>query len=211
MRPASDRTIIYCTANIEDKKFESKIIKNLLKNSGDLPIISISQKPIKLGRNIVVHEFSACYSNYLKQLLKGLLAAKTTYAIVATSDYLYPPEYFTYTPPSNYMAYQYGNVWALGNKYWKYRSSEFAQMVNREFWIKCIRKVLEGHKGWKPIEVSPVFEIVNTYVWTSDNPALRIITPSSNNKFGSVDRHTFPKKNLPLWGLADDLKTKMAV
>jgi hypothetical protein len=47
-------TILYYTSNHEDEIFESNIIKLLKKMCGDLPIISISQKPIELGENICV-------------------------------------------------------------------------------------------------------------------------------------------------------------
>ena len=47
-------TIIYCSSNKELPEFEAKIVANLLKNCGDLPIISVTQKPMDLGRNICV-------------------------------------------------------------------------------------------------------------------------------------------------------------
>jgi hypothetical protein len=45
-------TILYYTSNREDESFEKKIQENILKQT-DLPIISVSQKPINFGKNIL--------------------------------------------------------------------------------------------------------------------------------------------------------------
>jgi len=47
-----NKTILYYTSNHEDPVFEQKIIDSLLENCGNLPIVSVSQKPIKLGQNV---------------------------------------------------------------------------------------------------------------------------------------------------------------
>ncbi|MCK9371413.1 hypothetical protein M0R04_15975 [Candidatus Dojkabacteria bacterium] len=49
-------TIVYCSSNMEKEEFEGKIKENLVKVCGDLPIISVTQKPINLGTNICVGE-----------------------------------------------------------------------------------------------------------------------------------------------------------
>ena len=50
-----NKTIIYYTSNREDERFESRVRANLLKVCGNLPIISVSQKPIYgFGFNIPV-------------------------------------------------------------------------------------------------------------------------------------------------------------
>ena len=41
-----NRTIIYYTSNREDPSFEEKIRANILKEKGDILVISVSQKPI---------------------------------------------------------------------------------------------------------------------------------------------------------------------
>ena len=49
-----NKSIIYYTANMEDPKFENKIISNLKKQAGDIPIISVSRKYMNLGRIFVL-------------------------------------------------------------------------------------------------------------------------------------------------------------
>jgi len=68
----SDRTIIYYTGCTEDPVFEQRIIDDLKKKAGDIPIISVSRKPIDLGTNICVGEKPVSYTSEWKQLLIGL-------------------------------------------------------------------------------------------------------------------------------------------
>ena len=95
----NDVTILYYTANVEDELFERKIRKNILKNKGDLPIISVSQKPIDFGDNICVGEHEPCYLNLFRQIQIGLEKVRTTFIITTEADFLYPPDYFTFVPP----------------------------------------------------------------------------------------------------------------
>jgi len=145
----------------------------------------------------------------LRQILKGLEAAKTEWAIVAKDDYVYPPEYFSFTPPTKDRVYSYSNVWVLGDKYWKKGPSEYAQMANRKFWIAQIKKALEGKEGWEETSFPPVF--TDRGSWTSDNPVLNFKSTSGLRRFPSVLRNVFPKKSLPYWGTASELKARMGI
>jgi hypothetical protein len=204
-------TVIYVTQNTEDKKFESKIIKKLRESSAGLPIISISRIPIKLGTNICVGEVPVCDSAFIKQTLKGLLAVKTDYAMLTTCGYLYPPEFFTFTPPADTVAYRYPNVWTLSGKFWKNRCSDYVQMAGRNYWIKMIKKAMRGHKGWKSFDPPQVFPIANESTWTGENPVVHLITPHTTWRFANIDRHVLPKTGFPLWGTIDELKTTLEI
>ena len=202
-------TVIYVTSNVEELKFENHIKKELVKNSQGLPIVSVSRRPIKLGKNINVGNVPISESTTLRQILKGLEAAKTEWAIVAKDDYVYPPEYFSFTPPTKDRVYSYSNVWVLGDKYWKKGPSEYAQMANRKFWIAQIKKALEGKEGWEETSFPPVF--TDRGSWTSDNPVLNFKSTSGLRRFPSVLRNVFPKKSLPYWGTASELKARMGI
>ena len=141
----NDLTVIYYTANTEQEKFETKIRKQLLKSINGLPLISVSRKPIQnFGTNICVGLQPYCDRSAFHQLLIGLERAKTTFAIATEADCLYPPEYFTFTPPKLDHAYRYDNVWLfhswLGCRskglFWNKTFSEGAQMVGRKYWIQ---------------------------------------------------------------------------
>jgi len=151
-------TIIYYSANQEHPEFEAKIVKNLKKQAGDIPIVSVSRKPMDLGKNICIGEQPICYSNEWKQLLLGLKEAKTEFCIAAESDCLYPPDYFTFTPPKNDMVYRYGNVWVFWEnrrKFWRKPRSEGAQMCGREYWIERLEAIVGGDEGWEPMKEDP--------------------------------------------------------
>ena len=208
-------TIIYYSANKEDSIFEQKIINNLKKQAGDIPIISVSRKPINLGKNICIGEQPVCYSNEWKQLLIGLKEAKTEFCLAAESDCLYPPEYFTFIPPRKDLVYRYSNIWAYWknrNKFWKKPRMEGAQICGREYWIKRLEYMLGGHESWEPMEnsnqlVRKIFPEENRDLWNG-NPVITFLTgdgmgtKTSLCKNGSVI-------SLPYWGTAEEIKIKM--
>jgi len=206
-----DLTILYYTANAEDPVFEQKIIDNLKKQAGDIPIISISRKPIDLGKNICIGEKPICYANSFRQILVGLKEAKTKFCIAAESDCLYPPEYFQFTPPREDRVYRYTNIWIHfdgRDRFWQKRYVEAAQMCGRKYWIKQIERVLNGQEDWKDCQVNPpfIFTTKDKYSWTSNNPILYFKTREGIGfKTGFIQGS---KTELPYWGSANKIKEK---
>lgn len=81
----NDLTIIYYTANFISEKFMENIKSQLLTAAGDLPIISVSQKPMKFGQNICVGNIGRTHINIWRQAYIGALEAKTKYiALIET-------------------------------------------------------------------------------------------------------------------------------
>lgn len=148
----ADRTIIYYTANQEDPVFEQKVIDHLLENAGDIPIVSVSRKPMDLGHNICVGEVPISYTSEWKQLLLGLKAAETKYCIAAESDCLYPPGYFHSAPVEDRMIFNYTNIWIVWKRhpyfYEKTGYCEGAQICDREYWIERLEPLLP--EKWEP-------------------------------------------------------------
>lgn len=217
-----DVTIVYYTSNREDEKFESRIRKQLIESAGGLPIISVSQKPLTdCGKNICVGEQSCCNITLLKQILIGLKAAKTKYVLAAESDAVYPPEYFTFTPPTDDDVYVYSNVYiyytrnnrrrGLNSQFWKKRFTEGALMCNRKTWIKLIEKALEGIDGWdNDLAHKPKFFFTkDKYSWTSPSPVVSIKTGKGLRKNTAVSLKHKPLDKLPYWGTVEDFKWKV--
>ena len=208
----NDRTICYYSANTEDPAFEQRIIDDLKKKAGDIPIVSVSHKPMDLGTNICVGEdkpFS--YTSEWKQVLIALKAAKTKFVIAAESDCLYPPEYFTFTPPEERMIYQYDNIWMVWkyhNAFWKKTGHcEGAQMCGREYWIERLEPLLP--KDWTPLPRKKANVLVRRIFperkyWTGD-PVI-----SFKTRDGMSCRTTFDgeskTKELPPWGAIEEVK-----
>ena len=95
-----DLTAIYYTCNRERPEFERRIQETLLEAMGDIPLISVSKKPIDLGHNICVGDVPGGDSsqNAYRQFQIGARAATTKWVCPVEADFLYPPEYFTFEP-----------------------------------------------------------------------------------------------------------------
>ena len=91
-------TILYYSSGRENPDFEQRIIDSLLEVSGDLPIVSVTQQPLNLGKNICVGDVGASGFNLFRQILIGLKEVVTKYVISAEADSLYPKGYFDYIP-----------------------------------------------------------------------------------------------------------------
>jgi hypothetical protein len=99
-----DLTIVYYTANYLDKTnpyFLENTKKQLVKAIGDLPLIVVSQKPVKPFEgysgdfsNIVVGDIGRSHLNIYRQILWGAEKAKTKYVAMAEDDILYSESHF---------------------------------------------------------------------------------------------------------------------
>jgi hypothetical protein len=145
------KTILYYSSSREDAGFEEKIRNNIQEQCGDIPIISVTQKPVDFGKNICVGDVGLSYLNEWRQILLGAKEVKTEYIICAESDFLYPAEYFNFEPDGKDV-YRYDNVYIV-YKY-KLRSyhrkgySHGAQIVKRDFIIERYEKGLAGLPDW---------------------------------------------------------------
>jgi len=147
----NDATIIYVSSNKETPEFEAKTRKNLTDNCGNLPIISVTHKPVPLGRNIVVGDVGASGFNFCRQLLMACEAADTRFVISAESDCIYPAEYFTFRPDRDDKCYRNTNLYILPykkNYFQKKDSSTFAQVINREYYIKRLKELFGDAPQW---------------------------------------------------------------
>jgi hypothetical protein len=198
-------TVVYYSACNEDPAFEEKIIANIRTQAKDLPIISVTRKPMDFGKNICIGETPICYANSFKQLLRGLQEATTDFCIACEADVLYPPEYFTFTPPLKDKPYRYTNVWvhfAGRQGFWKKPFSEGAQICGREHWIKSIEAVVKP--GWE-LDQSPtpiIFPEKDKYSWTG-RPVITFKTRNAPNFKTGYEHHNHITK-LPYWGTAEE-------
>jgi hypothetical protein len=158
-----DKTIIYLTDNSLDEELAQRVRETLIKEAGEIPIISVSQKPIDLGTNICVGEIGRSWLSLYKQQLAGLKEAKTKYISIAEHDCLYTHEHFAWTPPKDDTFYYNENVWFVqwgGNHpelngmystFWTTRMALSQLVCNRELHIKAIEERIylfeQGAKG----------------------------------------------------------------
>lgn len=95
-----DLSIVYYTSNYLDTHnsyFLSNTKRYLLDAIGNLPIISVSQKPTVIGencKNICIGDIGRSHLNIYKQMLIGAKAAKTSHIALAEDDIFYSYEHF---------------------------------------------------------------------------------------------------------------------
>lgn len=209
-------TIIYYTSNREGEVFENKIKEKLRTACGDIPIISVSQKPINFGKNICVGNVGISNQNAFRQLQIGAKAANTPFIISAEADCLYPPDYFRYVPQEINECWRNTNVWILGiggGGYYRKRYSEFSQICGREYLIESIDYYLEGKAIWNPVLEHGscgrrLFEKRRWKYFELKNPTISVKTYNGMHlKTGTMSGTEEPV--LPFWGPADELRKEL--
>ena len=107
-----DLTILYISASQMPDSWVKFQVEKLLQACEDAPIISVTRKPTKLGKNLIDKE-TKCYWNIYRQMLRAAKFAKTKYVAMAEDDTLYSKEHFTeYRPPDNACSYNWAR-WIL--------------------------------------------------------------------------------------------------
>jgi len=215
----NDLTVIYYTANREKPVFEEKIKKALAENIGDLPLISVSQKPIDFGKNICVGDVGVSEINCRRQFLIGCEAAKTKYVCAAEADFMYPKEYFEFVPPRDdtvYLAMRCYVLFAQRGKRRifspKPRGSEGATVVNREYIIKRLKFILNGAPQWR--EKTDGDRLIpqllgscrHEFFWTE----VPTITFKTDNQMHRRTPNLIKKRTaeIPYWGTFKDVAEK---
>lgn len=212
-------SIIYCSSNMEDPKFEGRIQETLLKNCGNLPIISVTQKPTNLGKNIVVgDDIGVSGFNFFRQVQIACREAKTKFVISAEADCCYPPDYFTFVPPREDMCYRNSNLYVMGDhrSYWYYKptGATHSQVIGREFYLKILDKLFEGAPQWSPEEKNfpkerfhrSDFVLPNQLeFYRTENPVFQIKTHRSMRYYTHSERT--PIYTLPYWGNGQKVRT----
>ena len=89
------KSILYYTDNKLRDDISQACIKQI--NKCGLPVVSVSQKPMNFGTNIVMDIGSSQLSMF-KQILAGLEAIKTDIVFFCEHDCLYHPSHFDFRP-----------------------------------------------------------------------------------------------------------------
>jgi len=106
------KTLVYYTDNHIDEELRIAVARQLLHASGGLPIISVSHKPIDLGRNVVVGKLGRSDLSIFKQIVIGALLADDIVFLIE-HDVLYHPSHFDFTPKQHDTLYYNNNKWHL--------------------------------------------------------------------------------------------------
>lgn len=133
--------IIYYTDNTIGEPIRN-IVRSHIEATG-LPIVSVSLKPIKFGRNIV-YDGKRGYPTYISQIRTALENSVCDIVFFCEHDVLYHSSHFKFNPPLNNIFYYNKNVWR-----WMYGSDTIVRYdrmlplsclcVNRQFALEHYR------------------------------------------------------------------------
>ena len=213
----SDLTVLYYTSNREGDKFEARVRNNILKVKAKLPIISVSQKAINFGKNIVVGDHGASGFNMFRQIQIGLREVKTKFVVSAEADCFYPPDYFQFIPPRNDTPYRNNNTFLLPQfkDYFlkKNEGGTWAQVINKDFYLERLNYLFKDAPDWSVEEKSfpkersgkeDIFEHIEYY--TGKNPCISVKSQRGMRSYSHSER--VPVYKLPYWGIASNFRNK---
>jgi len=202
---------------MEHPLFEQRIREGILDNCGELPIVSVTQRPTDFGQNICVgNKVGVSGFNFFRQVLIACKAAKTKFVLSAEADCCYPPDYFQFEPEKDDVCYRNSNLYVMPDHraYWFYKGegATHAQIVGREFYIKTLEKLFEGAPEWSATEKNfpkerhkkeDVFDHIEYY--KTKFPVFQIKTHRSMRYYTHSER--VPIYDLPYWGDGKKLRT----
>jgi len=219
----ADMTVIYYTSNREKEPFEDKICQTLLKSKGDIPLVSVSQKPMSFGINICVGDVGVHQQNAYRQLLIGAEEAKTNFVCTAEADFLYAPEYFKFRPHNTKTFYVSRPCWILRSQRGKQRvafrkspSSDSPMVVGRKALIRRLQEMFVNQKNyWRDVAENDAAD--NPYLLHRDHVAVRSFEAGAgsltfktdeNMHRGSPWLESTRTTDIPGWGSVRDLLEK---
>lgn len=213
----NDTTVIYYSSNREKPDFEGRVIKNLLEVCGNLPVVSVSQRPMDLGKNICVGDHGVSGFNMFRQVQIACQIATTKFVISAEADCLYPPDYFTFIPERDDVCYRDSNLYVMGQwrKYFykKEGGATHAQIVGREFYLARLNELFKDAPEWSveeknfPRERWHKVDVFDKIVYfETKNPVVQIKTDRSMRHYTYSDRT--PIYEIPYWGRGDIFRIK---
>jgi len=214
------REIIYYTDNVPSKSFLSIIQRQILRACGDIPIISVSQKPIEFGRNIVMAGIGRSNLSIYRQILAGLEASDADIVNFVEHDVIYHPDHFGFVPPDNTAFWYNSNVWkvrASDGQAVYYRTSGLSLMVcYRDIAIPHYRERVEKQKaGTLPRQTGhePGHHLAPRGLGTipakffmSEHPCIDIRhkkNKTGKSRFNKLSFHS--EKSIRDWQLADEV------
>jgi hypothetical protein len=153
-------TVIFYTDNSLPEWLSTPVWRTLKQAVGSHPFVSVSWRPVELGKNIVIGEGVRAHLTLYKQILAGCVAADTDTVALAEHDVLYTPEHFDWQPPDLDTFYYNLSCWFVNAKQgdssfgkysspWGVRHATSQLICGRDLLIKNVRERIEKlEEGW---------------------------------------------------------------
>lgn len=206
--------IIYISSNRERPEFEQAIIEDMLSKKGDLPVYSVTQKPMDLGWNMTIGDVGTSGFNFCRQLQLVTAMADADYVISCEADCLYSPDYFKFVPPRLDRVYRntHNHVLVHDRNEWYEKDSQTAfQIAGREFLLERLNSLLEGQPEFStdmknfPKEIGKPF-LEEWEEFKTEYSCFGIKTGEGMRKQTKHGKEPITK--LPYWGTAEEVRKK---
>jgi len=102
--------ILYYSDSQLDESISSTCIQYIAKSN--LPVVSVTKKPLDFGKNIVSTTPKGCLSLF-EDILMGLEASTSDLIFFAEADILYHPDHWKFVPERQDTFYYNGNYWVV--------------------------------------------------------------------------------------------------
>lgn len=220
-----DLTIVFYSANRLPDAVADNFRRHLVEMAGKTPIISVTQKPVELGRNICVGDIGQSYYNLFKQMLLGVREVKTPYVALAEDDTLYVPNHFEQRPSDDKTVAYNRNMWFLDTKtFWtKKHTGNFGLIASTENLLGLLEQRFERfpeemlpryYQKWFWMEFGQDdrlgFKNANTEVFETGIPLITFAYYGAT--YGKPKRRlrtSSEVSELPHWGDAQKLRQKL--
>jgi len=169
------RTIIYYTDGHIDEDLARAVRKNLTKAAANIPIISVTQEPMRFGKNVCVGVKPRSNRSIYEQILAGLEAAEPGSVIyLCEHDVFYCSSHFAHVPEvKERIEYNQNRYyWAPGQPEYLPARGKWAlsQLVAyREYLMEQVKKALEQEQP-----SSELYSGVRTHRYESERPNVDI-------------------------------------
>lgn len=108
--------IIYYSDNVAPEEFLKPFRDILKKTVKDIPIVWVTQKPIREEPNVIVPSIGRSHKSLCRQILIALSYMTTDIIYCAEHDMIYHPCHFEFIPPEKDVFYYNINRWWLNSK-----------------------------------------------------------------------------------------------
>lgn len=202
----SPRVILYYTHNKLEEGLAGAVRKRLNKICGPIPIYSVSQQPLKFGKNICVGEKPLTYQTMYEQIRDGLKAIPANSIVyLCEHDVFYHASHFAMLPKDNRHVWFNTNryYWAPGmNGFYPARGKRALSqgVAYRDCWLRHVEDRLEE---WK---TNPETKMkVSYFNYRSERPNVDVRNGQNLTIAGHYkrkhERGELPNEtNLPGWG-----------
>lgn len=214
-------TIIYYTANRIEERFAARVRDHLVETAAGIPIISVTQKPVDLGRNICLGDIGFSTYNVYWQVMIGSMHADTPYVACAEDDTLYTREHFEQRPPADEFGYNRARWWVEPQWVfrWRNRTAMHACIALRSLMVQTLDTRFRAYP-------KPIFDRKKLRSWGEpgryegnlnlpevkrgffDTPAAPVVTFDHKGSLYGLRRWNKDdriERELPYWGTAAGL------